>query len=78
MYLPESAQQLSSSRALELLTEASDGNPEESCQNTPEIKEAFDQSLRQLAEDIVEFHPGLAHLLASLGDAPAPFMHGQN
>lgn len=76
MYLPDPAPQ-QDSRALELL-EAATGAPLQSCQDDPELKEAFDQSLRELAEDILQYHPGLAHVLLGMGDAPCPVVHGQN
>ena len=75
MYLPDSAP--NQSKALELLTAAAD-NPAERCLDDPEVKEAFDQSLRELAEDIIQFHPGLAHLLVSMSGEPCPVINGQN
>ena len=60
MYLPESDSD--QSKALTLLASVAKA-PEQACLEDPEVKEAFDQSLRELAEDIIQFHPGLAHLL---------------
>ncbi|MEC8826316.1 MAG: hypothetical protein VXX36_11085 [Verrucomicrobiota bacterium] len=76
MYLPE-PHPTSSTRALELLETAS-ADPTRSVQEDPEIRAAFEEGLRQLAEDIVEHNPGLAHLLLGMGEAPSPSVHGQN
>lgn len=77
MYLPDSASDESSSLALELLTAASIA-PAQICEDDPDTRMAFDQSLRALAEDILKFHPGLAHLLIGMSNAPCPIVHGQN
>ncbi len=52
--------------------------PKEACMSDPLIKEAFDAGLRQLAEDIVEFHPSLAHVLLGMGTDSCDIVHGQN
>lgn len=75
MYLPDEASP--SHTALELL-EMATGSPEAICQSDPEVRAAFEDSLRELAKDIVTHHPGLAHLLLGMGDAPCPIVHGQN
>lgn len=75
MYLPDSHP--SQKDALALLESAA-GSPDESCLDDPEVKAAFDQGLRELAEDIIQFHPGLAHMLVNMGSEPCPFVHGQN
>ena len=67
----------SSSDNLKLLDIASVA-PAEACGNDPLIQEAFDEGLRQLAEDIVEFHPGLAHVLLGMGSSSCDIVHGQN
>ncbi len=55
------------------------GNPKEETLKDPEIMEAFEEGVRQLAEDIVQYHPGLAHVLLGMGDAPShDTLHGQN
>ena len=77
MYIPESHSSQSDNTALELL-ESATASPAEICENDPEVKAAFDQSLRELAEDIIEHHPSLAHLLIGMSDTPCPFVHGQN
>lgn len=77
MYLPEPADHSSSSQALALLSAAAIA-PSQICENDPETKQAFEDSLRALAEDIVKFHPGLAHLLIGMSATPCPFVHGQN
>ncbi len=74
MYLPKPH---SDSHALELL-ESAGTSPAEACADDPEVKAAFEQGLRQLAEDIIEHNPSLAHLLLGMGDDPCPFVHGQN
>ncbi|MDF1824093.1 MAG: hypothetical protein P1U68_05600 [Verrucomicrobiales bacterium] len=75
MYLPDQAPDKQSS--LELLETATQ-SPEELCESDPEVKAAFEESLRDLAEDIVKHHPGLAHLLLGMGETPCPVVHGQN
>lgn len=77
MYYPDDAEGSSDSHALALLAGAV-ATPAQACQDNPEIQEAFEMGLRELAEDIVKYHPGLAHLLINMGEAPAPFVHGQN
>lgn len=77
MYLPDSASQNNSSQALELLTAASIA-PAQICEDDPDTRMAFDEGLRALAEDILKFHPGLAHLLIGMSSAPCPIVHGQN
>lgn len=44
------------------------GSPIDACTNDPEVREAFEASLRNLAEDIIEFNPGLAHVLLGMSD----------
>ncbi len=77
MYLPNSDASLSNVKALELL-ESATVSPTEICENDPEVKAAFDQSLRELAEDIIQYHPSIAHILLGMGEAPCPSVHGQN
>ncbi|MEX2580026.1 MAG: hypothetical protein WD342_13285 [Verrucomicrobiales bacterium] len=77
MHLPDSAPQDIDARTLELLAAAASA-PSAMCQDDPEVKEAFEKGLRSLAEDIVKFHPGLAHLLIGMSDTPCPVVHGQN
>ncbi|MDF1816164.1 MAG: hypothetical protein P1V20_28445 [Verrucomicrobiales bacterium] len=43
-------------------------SPLEACSNDPSVKAAFEESLRLLAEDIIEYNPGLAHILLGLSD----------
>ena len=52
--------------------------PGEICKDDPETQRAFDESLRALAEDIVQYHPGLAHILIGMSKTPCPIVHGQN
>ncbi|MDF1738262.1 MAG: hypothetical protein P1U86_03805 [Verrucomicrobiales bacterium] len=73
MYLQDS----NDSDALALLESAA-GSPAQAMLDDPELKEAFEESLRSLAEDIIEFHPGLAHILLGMGEVPCPVVHGQN
>jgi len=77
MYLPEPAHESSSHDALALLAAAA-ASPAQVCENDPATQRAFDESLRALAEDIVRYHPGLAHLLIGMSATPCPFVHGQN
>ncbi len=77
MYLPEPDHNPSSHEALALLTAAVSA-PSQICENDPATQRAFDESLRALAEDIVRYHPGLAHLLIGMSSTPCPFVHGQN
>ncbi len=77
MYLPESAHDPGQSNALALLAAASSA-PAQICASDPDTQRAFEESLRALAEDIVRYHPSLAHLLLGMGDVPCPFVHGQN
>ena len=76
MYLPE-PHPTSSTRALELLETAA-ADPSRAVQEDPEIRAAFEDSLRELAEDIVKHNPSLAHLLLGMGEAPSPIVHVQN
>lgn len=75
MYLtdPESG----SHDALTLLAAAATA-PALACEADPATQRAFDESLRALAEDIVRYHPGLAHLLMGMSATPCPFVHGRN
>jgi len=77
MYRPDSTPDQKSAEALALL-EAASPSPSEVCQDDPKTKAAFEKGLRELAEDILEFHPGLAHLLIGMSDSPCPVVHGQN
>ncbi len=77
MYLPEPDSQSGSAKALALLSAASPA-PAQACASDPDIQRAFEESLRALAEDIVTYHPGLAHLLIGMSATPCPFVHGQN
>ncbi len=73
MYLQDS----NDSNALALF-ESATGSPAQAMRDNPELKQAFEESLRSLAEDIVEFHPGLAHVLMGMSEVPCPVIHGQN
>jgi hypothetical protein len=75
MYFPDSASD--SAKALALLSAASP-DPAGACGSDPETQEAFEEGLRALAEDIVRYHPGLAHVLMGMGSEPCHFVHGQN
>ncbi len=77
MYLPEPAHESGKTDALALLAAASIA-PAHTCENDPDTQRAFDESLRALAEDIVRYHPSLAHLLIGMSPTPCPFVHGQN
>lgn len=43
-------------------------SPLEACTNDPSVKAAFEESLRHLAEDIIEYNPGLAHVLLGMSE----------
>ena len=73
MYLQDS----NDSNVLTLLKSAEGATAGEVMED-PELKQAFEEGLRRLAEDIVEFHPDLAHVLLGMSEAPNPFAHGQN
>jgi hypothetical protein len=73
MYLQDS----NDSNVLALL-ESAVGFPAEAMMEDPELKKAFEESLRSLAEDIIEFHPSLAHVLVGMSEVPSPVIHGQN
>lgn len=75
MYFPNSDND--HAKALALLSAAS-SDPAASCGGDPQTQEAFEESLRALAEDIVRYHPGLAHVLLGMGSEPCHFVHGQN
>lgn len=77
MYLNDSAANAENSDALALLAAAATA-PGETCKDDPETRRAFDESLRALAEDIIQYHPGLAHILIGMSKAPCPVIHGQN
>ena len=77
MYLDDSSPNPGNSDALALLTAAA-ASPGDICQGDPETRRAFDESLRALAEDIVQYHPGLAHILIGMSKTPCPIVHGQN
>ena len=62
---------------LKLLEIASE-SPVEACESDPLLQEAFEVDLRQLAEDIVGFHSGLAHVLPGMGKGSCDIIHGQN
>jgi len=60
------------------LLEIASVSPTEACENDPLLQEAFEVGLRQLAEDIIEFNPGLAHVLLGMGTNSSDVIHGQN
>ena len=54
-------------------------SPAEACANDPAVKAAFEESLRHLAEDIIEYSPGLAHILLGMsGSSEEIEIHGRN
>jgi hypothetical protein len=75
MYLPEPAS--NHSHTLELLSAATE-SPATICSEDPETRIAFEEGLRALAEDIIQYHPGLAHILIGMSETTCPFTHGQN
>jgi hypothetical protein len=77
MYHNDSSTNAEGANALALLTAAA-ASPVAMCEEDPDTKRAFDESLRALAEDILKYHPGLAHILIGMGNTPCPVVHGQN
>ncbi|HRQ88456.1 MAG TPA: hypothetical protein PLA50_06645 [Bacteroidia bacterium] len=75
MYLHEPEE--NDAKALALLSAAASA-PSQICALDPDTQRAFDESLRALAEDIVRYHPGLAHVLIGMSSTNCPFVHGQN
>ena len=77
---PDGQSQIENQRILQMINESP--LPPEELINDPEARAAFDESLRQLAEDIVEFSPSIAHILLGMkpNDSSDPFenIHGQN
>lgn len=77
---PDGKAQLENQRILQMINDSP--LPAEDLIKDPEARAAFEESLRQLAEDIVEFNPSLAHILLGMGvnDGSDPFdsVHGQN
>lgn len=72
----EARAQLENERILKMIS----NSPEEACEIDPEVRAAFEESLRHLAEDIIEYSPGLAHILLGMsqnGDS-GDSVHGQN
>ena len=62
------------------LFEVASRAPEEAYENNRAVREAFDDELRVLAEEIVRHHPSLTQLLLSMGgdsDLGDP-VHGRN
>ena len=67
--------QLENLKILRLISDS----PAEACSEDPVAKAAFEESLRHLAEDIIEFSPGLAHILLGMSGGPEDsYCGGQN
>jgi hypothetical protein len=67
---------------LNVLGNAADA-PTEAYESDPEVRAAFDEELRKMAEEIVQYHPSLTQLLLSMGpksedESDAPPLHGRN
>ena len=72
---PESHAQIENERILKMIS----GSPLEACTNDPATKAAFEESLRHLAEDIIQYNPALAHILLGMGDgSESSDFHGRN
>jgi|GEM_PF-597679 len=78
MYYPEPEPHQNTSLENLKLLETASLSPLESCENDPSVQEAFETGLRQLAEDIVEYHPSLAHVLLGMSSTSCDIVHGQN
>ncbi len=74
---PQDSDSAKTAEKLRVLEDASDA-PDLAYQTNPEVREAFDEELRKLAEDIVQFHPSLTQLLLSMGDPSLNPVHGKN
>ena len=67
--------QLENLKILRLISDS----PAKACDEDPVAKAAFEESLRNLAEDIIEFSPGLAHILLGMSKDPDDsYSGGQN
>ncbi|MCF6311875.1 MAG: hypothetical protein L3J39_05435 [Verrucomicrobiales bacterium] len=74
-YQPDASQDQQNLRVLTTATLA----PDQAYQSNSAVREAFDNELRELAEEIVRCHPSLTQLLLSLGEANAASpVHGRN
>lgn len=71
---PESRSDLENQRILSLINES----PEEAFSKDPEVRAAFEKGLRNLAEDIIKYNPGLAHILMAMSTDSEDSIHGQN
>jgi hypothetical protein len=72
---PNSRADLENERILGLISES----PSDACESDPAVRAAFEESLRHLAEDIIEFNPGLAHILLGMGSGKDGVeIHGRN
>ncbi|MDF1751836.1 MAG: hypothetical protein P1U89_03575 [Verrucomicrobiales bacterium] len=71
----ESRTQIENERILKMIS----SSPAEACSSDPKVKAAFEESLRHLAEDIIEYNPSLAHILLGMSDGGDPAsLHGRN
>jgi len=77
MHLPDSHSSDHGFSTLQILQGAMD-DPERICREDPLVQQAFEDSLRGLAQDILTYHPGLAHLLIGMSGGVGSFVHGQN
>ncbi len=67
--------ELENERILGMISES----PIDACSSDPKVKAAFEESLRHLAEDIIEYNPGLAHILLGMsGGSDGLEIHGRN
>lgn len=61
------------------LLESASGDPLAKYEEDDEVQAAFDEELRNLAEEIVQYHPSLTQLLLSLSKTPDDNpIHGRN
>lgn len=60
------------------LLQQAEASPQNICGEDPEVREAFEEGLRQLAEDIIEYHPSIAHVLLGMNREPVGVVQGQN
>jgi hypothetical protein len=76
MYLNDSGDQahLRHERILAML----DQSKAEECLSDPQAREAFEKSLRILAEDIIKHNPSLAHILLGVKGEDGCEFNGRN
>ncbi len=70
----ESHSELRNERILSMLNETTS----EECLADPQVRAAFEESLRMLAEDIIKYNPSLAHVLLGIKTDDGCEFNGRN